>query len=131
VGEIGDVYEATMRYWEHLELRALENEGAAMRTEVDVAINPELGCSALGSLSSAVERKAAVERYLLDANLLFEGPGRLYKTHYWRAAGYTDRTEFQAWQSGKGSPVADRRFREVLSLTHEEFFRRLKSKRKL
>jgi hypothetical protein len=85
----------------------------------------------LPPLNTAAERRKAVEQFLDRANVIFEGPGELTKRHFWLAAGYQTRRQFQAWQAGGTSKRPDKRFRNVLVLSPEDFIRKLKAKQKI
>ncbi|MEN6532406.1 MAG: hypothetical protein ABFD89_02015 [Bryobacteraceae bacterium] len=58
--------------------------------------------------------------------VLRETGRRISRTDIWRVVGYSDRTEFQRFQRGRGaSPGSIRKITKVLNLNPAEFLRRL------
>lgn len=71
----------------------------------------------LGRVTHA--HRERVEKFMLT--VLFETGARISKEDIWRAAGYTERTEFQKFQRGEGTPTAIENFDRVLCLVPKAF----------
>jgi hypothetical protein len=74
-------------------------------------------------LSTAADRRRAVDEFLAKANMGWTGNDTLKRTHFWKAMGYKDATQFQAWQAVKPTAASecDQNCRRMLARSTEEF----------
>lgn len=77
-----------------------------------------------GTDGNGEDRRAAIEAYIEE--VVRKTGRRITRTDIWRVAGYTEATQFERFQRGKGASVGSiAKFTRILNLSPAEFLQRL------